>query len=72
MSDRIVVMNGGRVQQIGTPQDLYRTPANLFVASFIGAGQFPRGAARARRPRVRHALRARIACARAAPEARSL
>ncbi|HWK45494.1 MAG TPA: ABC transporter ATP-binding protein [Stellaceae bacterium] len=36
MGDRLVVMNGGRIQQIGTPQQLYRNPANLFVASFIG------------------------------------
>ncbi|MCQ8782941.1 ABC transporter ATP-binding protein [Mangrovibrevibacter kandeliae] len=37
MADRIVVMNGGRVEQIGRPLDLYETPANLFVASFIGS-----------------------------------
>jgi multiple sugar transport system ATP-binding protein len=37
LADRIVVMNGGKVQQQGTPEDLYRRPANLFVAGFIGA-----------------------------------
>ncbi|SDR20798.1 sn-glycerol-3-phosphate ABC transporter ATP-binding protein UgpC [Pseudovibrio sp. Tun.PSC04-5.I4] len=37
LADRIVVMNGGEVQQIGTPRDLYERPANLFVASFIGS-----------------------------------
>jgi multiple sugar transport system ATP-binding protein len=37
MADRIVVMNGGRVEQIGTPLDLYDAPANLFVAGFIGS-----------------------------------
>ncbi|MSP81779.1 MAG: sn-glycerol-3-phosphate ABC transporter ATP-binding protein UgpC [Alphaproteobacteria bacterium] len=37
MGDRIVVMDGGRVQQIGTPLDVYDNPINLFVASFIGS-----------------------------------
>ena len=37
MADRIVVMHDGRVEQIGTPLDLYDTPANLFVAGFIGS-----------------------------------
>ncbi|MBX3083894.1 MAG: ABC transporter ATP-binding protein [Anaerolineae bacterium] len=36
LSDRIVVMNQGKVMQIGTPMEIYRTPANSFVASFIG------------------------------------
>ncbi len=36
MSDRIVVMNEGSIQQIGTARDLYRRPANRFVADFIG------------------------------------
>ena len=36
MADRIAVMAQGRVQQIATPLDLYRRPANLFVADFIG------------------------------------
>lgn len=37
LADRIVVLNEGRVQQIGSPLDLYKRPANLFVASFIGS-----------------------------------
>lgn len=37
MADRIMVMNGGRVQQIGEPLDVYNHPANIFVASFIGS-----------------------------------
>jgi ABC-type sugar transport system ATPase subunit len=37
LADRIVVMNAGRVEQIGTPLDLYRRPQNLFVAGFIGS-----------------------------------
>jgi len=37
MADRIVVLNGGRVEQIGTPADIYSRPASTFVAGFIGA-----------------------------------
>jgi multiple sugar transport system ATP-binding protein len=37
MADRIVAMNGGVAQQIGTPTQLYEDPANLFVAGFIGS-----------------------------------
>ncbi len=37
MADKIVVMNGGRVEQIGSPLDLYDHPANQFVAGFIGS-----------------------------------
>ncbi len=36
MADRVVVLNEGRVQQIGTPDEIYHKPANTFVASFIG------------------------------------
>ena len=36
MSDRVVVMNHGRIEQIGTPQCIYEEPANLFVARFVG------------------------------------
>ncbi|OLP57751.1 sugar ABC transporter ATP-binding protein [Xaviernesmea oryzae] len=39
MADKIVVLNGGKVEQIGHPLDLYRKPANLFVATFIGSPQ---------------------------------
>jgi multiple sugar transport system ATP-binding protein len=37
MADKIVVMNAGKVEQIGVPLDLYDRPANLFVAGFIGS-----------------------------------
>jgi len=37
LGDRVVVMKDGRIQQVGTPLDVYRTPANKFVAGFIGA-----------------------------------
>ena len=36
MSDKIVVMNDGKIQQIGTPEDIYNEPKNSFVADFIG------------------------------------
>ncbi|MGN8819802.1 ABC transporter ATP-binding protein [Atopobiaceae bacterium HCP3S3_A4] len=39
LGDRIVVMKDGEVQQIGTPQEVFETPANLFVAGFIGVPQ---------------------------------
>ena len=37
MGDRIAVLNAGIIQQLGSPQQLYDTPANLFVAGFIGS-----------------------------------
>ena len=37
LGDRVVVMNGGVAQQIGTPEELYERPTNLFVAGFIGS-----------------------------------
>ena len=37
LADRIVVLRAGRIEQIGTPLDLYNNPANLFVAGFIGS-----------------------------------
>jgi len=37
LGERVVVMSAGKAQQIGTPQDVYRKPANLFVAGFIGS-----------------------------------
>lgn len=36
MSDRVVVMSQGKVQQVGTPKEIYRSPDNAFVAEFIG------------------------------------
>ena len=36
MSDRVVVMNQGRIEQIGTPQEIYEEPSNLYVARFVG------------------------------------
>jgi sulfate transport system ATP-binding protein len=36
VADRVALMNGGRIEQIGTPRDLYERPANEFVMSFVG------------------------------------
>ncbi len=43
MSDTVVVMNNGEIQQMGRPEDIYNTPANKFVASFIGEANIFRG-----------------------------
>ncbi len=37
MAEKIVVLNAGRIEQVGTPMELYRKPCNLFVAGFIGS-----------------------------------
>jgi multiple sugar transport system ATP-binding protein len=37
MGDRVAVLDAGRLQQVGTPQEIYDRPANLFVAGFIGS-----------------------------------
>jgi len=36
LADKVVVLNGGRVEQVGSPLELYHHPANLFVAGFLG------------------------------------
>ncbi len=43
MSDRVVVMNNGKIEQIGTPTDIYNEPANAFVADFIGEANILNG-----------------------------
>lgn len=43
MSDKVVVMSDGDIQQVGTPEDIYNEPANLFVADFIGASNIFKG-----------------------------
>jgi putative spermidine/putrescine transport system ATP-binding protein len=40
MSDRVVVMHGGRVEQVGTPNELYERPRTRFVADFLGSSNF--------------------------------
>lgn len=37
LADRIVILNQGRIEQVGTPEEVYNHPANIFVAGFIGA-----------------------------------
>ena len=39
MSDRIVILQEGKIQQVGTPNEIYEHPANIFVATFIGTPQ---------------------------------
>ena len=61
MADRIVVMHDGRIEQIGTPLELYDRPGNLFVAQFIGSPAMnvvARHAAPRRRRRVGRGARA--------------
>jgi putative spermidine/putrescine transport system ATP-binding protein len=43
LSDRIAVMHGGRIEQLGTPTEIYERPVSRFVASFIGTSNFFRG-----------------------------
>ncbi len=43
MADRIVVMNAGRIEQIGSPEDVYDRPASRFVAKFIGGSNVVEG-----------------------------
>ena len=43
MSDKIVVMNHGEIQQVGTPEDIYNEPSNRFVANFIGESNILKG-----------------------------
>jgi iron(III) transport system ATP-binding protein len=43
MADRIVVMNQGAIEQVGTPQEVYRQPTTAFVADFVGAMNFLEG-----------------------------
>ncbi|MDD5707516.1 MAG: ABC transporter ATP-binding protein [Kiritimatiellae bacterium] len=43
VADRLAVMQSGRIEQIGTPMEVYRRPANRFVAGFIGEGNFLEG-----------------------------
>ena len=58
MSDRIAVFNDGRIEQIGTPAEVYERPATEFVAGFVGISNI----ARARRARASPCARRRSAC----------
>jgi len=52
LSDRIVVMDAGRIQQVGSPNEIYQFPATPFVASFIGSANVLRGRVSAGHARV--------------------
>ncbi len=43
LADRIVILNDGRIEQIGTPEEIYRRPASLFAADFIGESNILKG-----------------------------
>ncbi len=43
LSDRIIIMNKGKIEQIGTPEEVYQTPASEFVADFIGVANLAEG-----------------------------
>jgi multiple sugar transport system ATP-binding protein len=52
LGDRVAVLRAGRVEQLGAPRELYDTPANLFVATFVGAPRMNLMPARVERDRV--------------------
>jgi spermidine/putrescine transport system ATP-binding protein len=56
MSDRIAVMNQGRVEQVGSPEEIYERPATRFVAEFVGCGNFFEGTGDGRTVRTRDGL----------------
>ena len=58
LSDRIAIMHRGRIEQLGTPEDIYARPASRFVAEFVGLSSFLDGRGRGGRRR-RHAGRGR-------------
>jgi spermidine/putrescine transport system ATP-binding protein len=61
MADRIAVMNHGRIEQLGTPTELYETPQTAFVAGFLGASNLIRGTVTATdRVRLRHGPEVRV------------
>ncbi len=48
MSDRLAVMNNGRIEQLGTPTDVYENPSTAFVAGFLGASNLLAGTVKSR------------------------
>ena len=55
ISDRVIVMNGGRIEQIGTPEDIYNRPRSRFVADFVGSANLIAGQGARPVGRERHA-----------------
>ena len=66
MSDRIAVMDGGRIAQVGTPDDIFNRPRTRFVADFMGANVLP-GALLARRERTVAVRPEQVTIARSTP-----
>ena len=61
MADQIAVMNHGRIEQLGTPTELYETPATAYVASFLGASNLIAGTVSGSdRVRLRHGPEVRV------------
>ena len=56
LSHQIAVMNAGRIQQIGTPREIYERPQTQFVADFVGTTNFVEGTVRSREAEDRHYL----------------
>jgi ABC-type Fe3+/spermidine/putrescine transport system ATPase subunit len=56
MSDRIAVMNQGRVEQVGTPVEIYERPSTRFIAEFVGSGNFFEGTGDGKFVRTRDGL----------------
>jgi len=56
MSDRIALMNKGRVEQIGTPEEIYEQPATRFAAEFVGSGNFFEGTGDGRTVRTKDGI----------------
>jgi spermidine/putrescine ABC transporter ATP-binding subunit len=70
LSDRVAIMNRGRLQQLGTPEEIYETPNSRFVAEFIGLSNFLEGAVSAvQGPTMRVAARGLTVETPAPPEA---
>ena len=53
ISDRVIVMNVGVIEQIGTPEQIYNRPRSRFVADFVGSANLIKGRLVGRRPRSR-------------------
>ena len=52
MADRVVIMGEGEIAQMGAPKDIYRTPANRFVAEFVGRNNILSGTVKSLRSKV--------------------
>ncbi|GAB7023087.1 spermidine/putrescine ABC transporter ATP-binding protein PotA [Salidesulfovibrio brasiliensis] len=62
MSDRVVVMNEGRIEQVGTPEEVYEEPVNMFVARFVGETTILDGSVVSKERETLHAMVEGKAC----------